>query len=208
MSRGTRLAEKEFDNIKLLTGKGMKQVEIAKVTGRSDDTVRRVKNSKNYQDYLKNNKEERNIRNEREALKPLTIIQEPKPEPKPMQPLKITKTEQPTVKLSVPIRIETPEADMVQVVETPETVSAATIKEKVADTMEALEIRNPLKYEEFTVRAIEGKFGRYFRDVTSMGDYIDYESKDGEELSMTIEQWKQFIKELKRAAQVLGVTLE
>jgi len=109
-----------------------------------------------------------------------------------------------TVQIDGPIRIETEEPEKVEVVETPE---PATVKKKVVDLMEELNIRNPLQYEEFTVRAVEGEFGRYFRDVTNNGDYIDYESKDGEELSMTIEQWKQFVKELTRAAQVLGVEL-
>ncbi|MBQ1789776.1 MAG: MoaD/ThiS family protein [Oscillospiraceae bacterium] len=112
--------------------------------------------------------------------------------------------EVPTVKVDGPIRIETIEPEKVEVVETPE---PATVKKKVVDLMKELNIRNPLQYEEFTVRAVEGEFGRYFRDVTNNGDYIDYESKDGEELSMTIEQWKHFVKELTRAAQVLGVEL-
>ena len=37
--------------------------------------------------------------------------------------------------------------------------------------------------------------------------YIDYENNEGDELSMTVEQWRNFLDELKRAARVLGVEL-
>ena len=65
----------------------------------------------------------------------------------------------------------------------------------------------PVLYSGFVVTAVEGEYGRYFHDKTSMGDYIDYESKDGDELSMTIDQWRAFLKELHHAAVVLGVKL-
>ena len=68
-------------------------------------------------------------------------------------------------------------------------------------------INGAVNYDGFTVTAVEGEYGRYFHDKTSMGDYIDYESKDGDELSMTIDQWRAFLKELHHAAAVLGVEL-
>ncbi len=69
-------------------------------------------------------------------------------------------------------------------------------------------INKPLQYEDFTVRAVEGVFGRYARDIFNGADYIDYESKEGDELHMRIDGWKNFICELKRAAKVLGVDLD
>lgn len=111
----------------------------------------------------------------------------------------------PTVKVDGPLRIETPEAHNVDIVETPE---QAVIKNKVVDLMEEFKIRNPLQYEEFTVREVEGLFGRYRRSDIGQETYIDFEPPECVDvISNTITQWSSFMKELKRAAQVLGVGL-
>ena len=110
-----------------------------------------------------------------------------------------------TVKVDGPIRIETPEAHNVDIVETPE---QAVIKNKVVDLMEEFKIRNPLQYEEFTVREVEGLFGRYRRSDIGQETYIDFEPLECVDvISNTLTQWSSFMKELKRAAQVLGVGL-
>lgn len=114
----------------------------------------------------------------------------------------------PAVKLSGPIRIETPEANQVKVVETPEKISAAVIKQKVVDVMDQLEIRNPLVYEGMVVREIEGQFGRYRHSAVGDKVYIDFESIDRlDVLSMTVEQWRNFREEQKKAGRILGVEL-
>ena len=69
-------------------------------------------------------------------------------------------------------------------------------------------IAKPLAYGGFTVRAIEGTFGKFSAYELGKDKYFNYESADGhEELDMTIDQWKAFIKELREAAAVLGVEL-
>ena len=68
------------------------------------------------------------------------------------------------------------------------------------------EITKPVGYDGFTVRAVQGVFGRYSYSETRSA-YIDYENNEGDELSMTVEQWRNFLDELKRAARVLGVEL-
>lgn len=100
--------------------------------------------------------------------------------------------ETPVVKISGPIKIETPEANQVDVVETPEVPK----------------ITKPLRYSGFTVRAVEGDFGSYhFSDINGK-QWIDYDDKEmANQLSMTIEQWRGFIQELLNAAKVLGVEL-
>lgn len=69
-------------------------------------------------------------------------------------------------------------------------------------------IRKPLNYDGMTIRAVEGEFGKYhFSDVNGK-QWIDYEDKEGADmLSMTVEQWRGFMKELKHAAAILGVEL-
>ena len=67
-------------------------------------------------------------------------------------------------------------------------------------------ITKPVNYDGFKVRAVSGVFGRYsYSEARSA--YIDYENNDGDELSMTLEQWRGFLDELHRAALVLGVEL-
>ena len=110
------------------------------------------------------------------------------------------KDERPTVKISGPIVIETPETNQVQVVETPEELDKAT-----------QQITQPVHYDGFAVKAISGEFGRYqcSNGYNNKADcvYIDYENHEGEEISMTVEQWRGFLAELHRAAMVLGVEL-
>ena len=82
----------------------------------------------------------------------------------------------------------------------------------VADEISAFKaepmITVPLMYDNFAVTAVKGLFGEYRRIVTGAGDYIDFESEQGDTvLSLTVKQWPGFIKELRAAAQVLGVTL-
>ena len=117
--------------------------------------------------------------------------------------------EQPAVlKVDGPLKIETPEANQVKVVETPEKNSAAVIKQKVVDVMDQLEIRNPLVYEGMVVREIEGQFGRYRHSAVGDKVYIDFESIDRlDVLSMTVEQWRNFREEQKKAGRILGVEL-
>ena len=69
-------------------------------------------------------------------------------------------------------------------------------------------ITEPLRYDGFTVSAIRKDFGRYSRDTFNKTEYLDYESNDGEEISMPVEAWRSFLKELYSAARVLGVDLD
>jgi len=116
----------------------------------------------------------------------------------------------PKPKNNNPVVIETPDGQKEITKEsiskmTPEEVSQANVA-MMAELVKKT-VTKAVNYDGFTVAAVEGEFGRYFHDKTSMGDYIDYESKDGDELSMTVDQWKAFLKELYHAAAVLGVEL-
>lgn len=83
----------------------------------------------------------------------------------------------------------------------------AAMMKQLIERKKEMDAGKPMLYSGFVVTAVEGEYGRYFHDKTSIGDYIDYESKDGDELSMTIDQWRAFLKELHHAAAVLGVKL-
>ena len=102
--------------------------------------------------------------------------------------------EMPTVKLDGPLTIETPEANQVQIVETPE-------KPKKP-------ITQPLVYDGMTVREIEGTYGRYRRTDINGSVYVDFEAPDGADiLSYTVEQWKKLRVEQANAFRILGVEL-
>ena len=66
--RGNFLKEEEFDTIKLLLSKGVKAFDVARITKRSDDTVRRCKNVNTYDEYREANEQESKIRKERESV--------------------------------------------------------------------------------------------------------------------------------------------
>lgn len=103
----------------------------------------------------------------------------------------------PTVKLSGPIRIETPEANMVEVVETPEKVVPIEEIDKVVP-------RKPLVYDGYTVCCIEGLMGKFYFDKAY--DRLDWTTPEGEEVSFSPEAWKVFAtKELPKVMAILGV---
>jgi len=101
----------------------------------------------------------------------------------------------PTVKLTGPIRIETPEANRVEVVETPESAEPKALL--------------PATYDGMVIREVEGLFGRYrYSGDLGRAEYIDFENADGmDTLSMTVDQWKKFREEQVKAALILGVRL-
>lgn len=73
---------------------------------------------------------------------------------------------------------------------------------------EAKENATPVKYEDMTIREIEGVFGRYRRSDVHGITYIDFECDDGlDVLSLTVNQWKQFLEEQEKAFAILGVIL-
>ena len=76
------------------------------------------------------------------------------------------------------------------------------------DNPEKSRITKPVNYDGFSVRAVEGKFGSYHFQEIGGKQWIDYENKEGaDELSMTVDQWRGFIAEIREAARVLGVEL-
>ena len=98
-----------------------------------------------------------------------------------------------------------PRKDAVQKpVETPEGEFTVTM-----EAPEPAKIRRPVNYDGMTVRAVSGTYGTYYLDNQTRSGitYLDYSNAGGDELSMEITQWRLFIKELKHAAEILGVEL-
>ena len=148
-----------------------------------------------------------------------TPAKKPGPKPKTKTPEQV-----PEIRLDGPIKIKTPDAGMIEI-ETPvaETLgdalngmadAAADFFEKCGDMglevgapEPVRKVTKPLAYDGFTVTAIKRDYGRYARDTFNGTEYLDYETNDGEEISMPVETWKEFLKELYLAAKVLGVEL-
>lgn len=97
--------------------------------------------------------------------------------------------EMPTLKVDGPLKIETPEKDRIQVAEVPE-------KPKITQ---------PLMHSGKKAIGWAGDFGSYIYDAKH--GYIDYESNDGEEISMPVESWREWLKEIGEIAQLMGVEL-
>jgi hypothetical protein len=69
-------------------------------------------------------------------------------------------------------------------------------------------ITKPVGYDGFAVRAVEGDFGSYHFQEINGKQWIDYDDKEyANQLSMTVEQWRGFLVEIRKAALVLGVEL-
>lgn len=76
------------------------------------------------------------------------------------------------------------------------------------DKPEELKEMKPVIFDGFSVRGVEGEFGSYLFQEINGKQWIDYDNKDhSEELSMTVEQWRGFLAEIRKAALILGVEL-
>ena len=90
-------------------------------------------------------------------------------------------------------------------------IKAETIAEVFAEVDKAPakpepKITQPVNYDGFDVCAVRGRFGTYYRNGSNNG-YIDFEEPLGETMSYTVDGWRDFIAELRKAALVLGVEL-
>ena len=75
----------------------------------------------------------------------------------------------------------------------------------VAETPEQPKIDKPLMHSGKKAIGWEGDFGTYIYDRKQ--GYIDYESNDGEEMSMPVDAWREWLKEIHEVAQLMGVDL-
>ena len=82
-------------------------------------------------------------------------------------------------------------------------------KTPIDDTVhiEARKITKPVNYDGFDVCGIRGNFGTYSTCIVSGKHWIDFEDPTGDTLSYPVDDWKNFLVELRRAAAVLGVEL-
>ena len=66
-------------------------------------------------------------------------------------------------------------------------------------------ITKPLMYSGKKAIGWSGDFGKYIYDAKH--GYIDYESNDGEEISMPVSSWSEWLKEVREIALLMGVEL-
>ena len=66
-------------------------------------------------------------------------------------------------------------------------------------------ITKPLMHSGKKAIGWQGDFGTYIYDAKH--GYIDYESNDGEELSMPVEAWRNWLREIREVGLLLGVEL-
>ena len=66
----------------------------------------------------------------------------------------------------------------------------------------------PVNYDGFNVRAVEGDYGSYHFQEINGKQWLDFDDKEcANEMSMTVEQWRGFLAEIRKAALILGVEL-
>ena len=102
-----------------------------------------------------------------------------------------TPEQAPTVKLSGPIRIETPEANKVEIVETPEDPPTRVIRRVCG------------KYEVSAIRVKD--LGEFYYDIKY--NSIDWSAPDGAEVGLSPNGWQNLMEELPGILSALGVKL-
>lgn len=76
------------------------------------------------------------------------------------------------------------------------------------DKPEEPKITKPVNYDGFNVRAVEGDYGSYHFQEINGKQWLDFDDKEcANEMSMTVEQWRGFLAEIRKAALILGVEL-
>lgn len=59
----------------------------------------------------------------------------------------------------------------------------------------------------FRVSGLDGKFGRYSVTETASGQWLDVDMPGSDTISMKIEEWREFGKEVAKVAKIMGVEL-
>ena len=76
------------------------------------------------------------------------------------------------------------------------------------DKQKEPKITKPVNYDGFNVRAVEGDYGSYHFQEINGKQWLDFDDKEcANEMSMTVEQWRGFLAEIRKAALILGVEL-
>lgn len=117
-----------------------------------------------------------------------------------------------TVKIDGPLRIETPEAKNVQVVEVPEKVAHILPDASVEAQIPGKKIEKPGKrgffmpayIQGFEIVGVKGQYGVY--RASEEYNYFEFQPFGGD-MCMNPQEWAEQMKELKKAARVLGVEL-
>ena len=89
-------------------------------------------------------------------------------------------------------------------------IKAAKIAEVFAEVDKApaeTKITRPVNYDGYEVCGLIGKFGTFSRTIVRGDDWIDFDDHLGEKISFTVDQWREFIADLKHAALLMGVEL-
>lgn len=122
----------------------------------------------------------------------------------------------PTVKIDGPIVIKTPDGKETKVGTVGDALN--NMADAAADFFgkceemglmkEETKITQPVNYDGFNVRAVEGDYGSYHFQEINGKQWLDYDDKEcANEMSMTVEQWRGFLAEIRKAAKILGVEL-
>jgi len=210
------------------TGKGGDRIELAKelLKAYAEEGIRPIrfmemKGYKNPDQALYELKKTVRAKDpELYAMFPGRMVKPKKKEPE-------TPEQTPVVKVDGPLKIEAQEPEKVEVVPVPMVQTVADATERVRDYFrdelnvelvydpsiaeeykreqaEKQKITKPVNYDGFDVTAIRHyAYGELYRDEKH--NCIDWRTPKGEEVSMTLDSWKTFAKDLQRALRVLGV---
>ena len=63
------------------------------------------------------------------------------------------------------------------------------------------------KVDGFRVSGLDGKFGRYSVTETASGQWLDVDMPGSDTISMKVEEWREFGKEVAKVAKIMGVEL-
>lgn len=91
----------------------------------------------------------------------------------------------------------------------PEAVPAVTEAEEPEEPEEERKDSAALTIGGYSVCGMEGTFGRYFMSHSNGQNWIDFESTDtGDMLSLTMDNWREFFREFRTVAALMGVALD
>lgn len=117
-----------------------------------------------------------------------------------------------TVKVDGPLKIETDKPEDIKINLTPE--GRKIVGRIIREAEKPLGFREdpekkksvPLQYDGYTVRCIEGKYGKFYWDYEY--NRLDWTSPEGEEVSLSPEGWKTFCTEIMpKVMAILGVVV-
>lgn len=204
------------DMKKLTIENKKKAVEIAMAGGNPNEYLKAcgVANPSASWNYIRKCLMEKDPEKYEQLMKAVKTEEDPSPssrsaqEDRPAQAEVKTVDQVPEVTIDGAIRMKTAEPEKVELAYDQGIAEEYRREQEAKAAEDTRKISAALKFDGMTVREVEGEYGRYRLTEEYGSKCIAYESIEDDKISMRPWEWAAFMKEMKKAAAILEVSVD